>query len=124
MLPVEVYEILARMVETPKCYHTLALLCRNASIGCKLYMNAIMPQAYINVQVVYNFSGHNGSDWWHYDHLPFQVPCCEFHNVIERKHTGCTNNIDERCLRGHSYMSFSDDIIWDEPQEWELSKIY
>jgi len=67
MLPIEIYKILAKLVETTKCYQTLSLLCKNSAIGCRLYIEEISNLQRINIQIAYNYSGH---DW------QFKHPMC------------------------------------------------
>lgn len=122
-LPVEIYKILAGMVETLQCYQTLALLCHNSSTGCKLYREDIEKKhSNINVQITYNFGGHNSNNYWHYLHQPFKIPYDEFVNSAKRKQVRCTKNSNETCEYSRYYMSRSDDITWYDQQEWDICK--
>ena len=64
MLPVEIYKVLACMIETPKCCKTLSLLCKNSALGCEMYIKEALDRSNINVQIIYNFSGHQAHHYW------------------------------------------------------------
>ena len=123
MLPVELYKILAGMVETLQCYWSLSLLCRNSASGCQRYIYEASMRATISVQIAYNFTGHHGKDNWRYDHKPLPVTTNDLFDAVNRKHVGCDMKFDnQRCEQSRYYMEKSKVVLWDGPQEWEIYK--
>jgi hypothetical protein len=113
MLPIEIYKILAKLVETTKCYQILALLCKNSARGCYLYITEITNNLNLDVQIIYNFTGHYQNYYWHYEHLPLSLSSQQITDAINREHVGCNNSkCDQRCDQSRYYMSASNDIVW------------
>jgi hypothetical protein len=123
MLPVEIYKTLAKLVATTKCYLTLSLLCKNPALGCRLYIKEISNLERINVQIAYNFSGHNRDYYWHFEHSPICLSSQQLTDAINRDHVGCnTKQKYMRCDTSRYYMIYSDEILWYGQQRWNINK--
>jgi len=124
MLPIELYKIIASLVETLQCFQSLSLVCKNSSIGCRLYIEEAERRSHINVQIAYNFTGHWGDLNWEFGHLPLPVLHPEFSNAIHRTHIGCDNvEEDSRCsTHSRYYVPYRGAATWNGQREWNVEK--
>lgn len=83
MIPADIFEIIASLVETPQCLQSLALCCLNASVGCRKYMTRILKRSYVNVQILYWYGMPTTPDEKTY---LFQIPYDAFMKRVEETH--------------------------------------
>lgn len=91
-----------------------------------MYADSIRHLAKINVQIVYNFTGHSSAHYWHHEHAPMQLLQQQIIDATNRTHVRC-NTIQKnmRCHYSRYYMSFSDGegiATWKGPQNWDVHK--
>ncbi|CAK7994699.1 Hypothetical protein POVR1_LOCUS223 [uncultured virus] len=124
-LPVELYKIIASLVETLKCYQSLSQTCHNAALGCSLYIQEASKRSTINVQIIYNFTGHYNDNNWFYNHEPFPVTSIQLTEAVNRNPSGCDNKSENQRCSSHSryYMEYRKDIVlWNGHQDWDIYK--